>query len=271
MPHRFCMVLLHLAEEARRDFDALPGKPVRSIHAIRTRMKNLRAILLLVKERVPRTSRKAIMVAAKSLKDAFSKQRDAHVVANLRAKIGGRRHAASRGEVAGRKATLNKALPVEVARLIRLVGGLRLDGLVWGDVLDAYERCYREGRSAMKACLRDSDPKLFHQWRRPVKDLFYQSRVLQPLKGMKRRARLAQRLGDRLGRWNDLRLLADRVKDIERPGVIKRIARKRKALKPVILNVAAKLYPEKPRELTKQLERCVKMLPAIAALCARQA
>ena len=122
----------------------------------------------------------------------------------------------------------------------------------------------------MNACLRDSNPESLHQWRQPVKELLYQSRVLQPLRGMERRARLAQRLGEHLGGLHDLRLLADDPGGV-RHGLARRIAKKRKALKPLVFKTAAKLFSEKPREVAKELERSVRMFPAIAALSARQA
>ena len=271
LSRRFRMVLLHLAEEARRDLDSLPAKPIRSIHSLRTRMKNLRAILQLVKERVPKASRKAIMASIKSLKSEYAAERDAHVITTLRTEIEGRRHAAPAAKGATRKVMVSKLLLAEAVRLARLLSRLRLDGLAWDDILSAYQSCYRDGRRAMNACLRDSDPELLHRWRQPVKDLFYQSRVLQPLKGMERRVRLAQRLGDRLGKLHDVRLLADHARGAAGRGITKRIAKKRKALKPVIFKTAEKLFSEKPREVAKELEHCVRMLPAVAALSARQA
>lgn len=271
LPRRFCMVLSHLVEEVRRDFDALPGQPARSIHAIRTRMKNLRAILRLVKARVPKAPRKAIMTVTKRIKDALSGQRDAQVLAGMKAKMAGRRPTVRGGSASGAGMRVSSAISAELARLSRMVGRLRLTGLEWGEVIEAYVGSYREARGMMKVCLADSDPGQFHRWRRPVKDLFHQSRVLQPLNGMIRRVRLAQRLGDRLGKWNDLQLLADSAGAVERRRCLKRIEKKRKAMRPVIFKTAGKLFPDRPRELRDKLERCVRMLPAVAARCARQA
>jgi CHAD domain-containing protein len=265
------MVLLHLAEEALRDLESLPAKPDRAIHSLRTRVKNLRAIFRLVQERVPRPSRKAIVACCKVIKGAFSRQRDAHAIAAMRLELGNRRHAGPQSGGATEGALAGRSAIAAASRLIGLLGKLRLDGLGWDDVLDACVGCYREARKAFKDCRRDPDPKLLHAWRRPVKDLFYQSRVLQPLKGMKRRVRRAQRLGERLGRWNDLQLLTDDLESGEKHVMGKRIAKERKALKPLIFKAAAKLFSDKPGEMAKALERCVKMLPAVAANCARQA
>jgi hypothetical protein len=271
LARRLRMVLLHLAEEALRDLESLPAKPERAIHSMRTRIKNLRAILRLVGARVPPPSRKAIVACCKVIKDAFSKQRDAHVLAALKAEFEGRRRVGPKQGSTGGRMAAGRRVMAAAARLIGLLGSLRLDGLAWNELLDAYERCYREGRKAMRECRRDPAAKLLHAWRRPVKDLLYQSRVLQPLKGAERRARRARRLGERLGRWHDLQLFAEHLDDGEQRAFGKRIAREQKALAPLIFKSADKLFADKPREMAKALERCVKMLPALAANCARQA
>ena len=276
LPRRFRMVLLHLAEEGRRDLDGIASNASRSMHALRTRMKNLRALLGLVKERVPKAARKSITASANALKDAFSLQRDAHVIAALRAEIGGRRQVASYQKRAGEKSAdpadaKHKSLRTETARLLRLISKLELDGLTWEQVMDAYVRCYRAGRSAMKACLRDSDPDVLHKWRRPVKELFFQSHVLRPIEGMKRRMRQARRLGDRLGKLNDLHLLEKSAGTAGKKGILKRVAKRRALLKDVVFKLGSKLFASKPREVARELEWCLKSNPGIVEQCLRQA
>lgn len=270
LSRRFSLVLLHLAEESRRDLDALEARPVRAIHALRTRMKNLRALLLLVKPRLPKPARNGVRALAGALKDAFSDQRDAQVVATLRAKLAGRRESPARGKVTPQEAGRNKAARVDAKRLIQLVSKLRLDGLSWAEIIGGYLRSYRAGQRAMKACKRKPAGKTFHEWRRPVKDLFYQSQVLQPLDGMKERRHCAERLGDRLGRLNDLELLRAEAKKSRGAGMAKRIAKKQRALTADIFKAGAKLLKERPREIEQALKRCVKFQPSIAAQAVRQ-
>jgi hypothetical protein len=269
LSRRFRLVLLHLAEEARRDLDALAARPDRCIHSLRTRMKNLRALLLLVKPRIPKPERKTITALAGALKDAFSGQRDADVVAALRAKLAGRTGHAPRRQMTQQAAARNKGAKADASRLIRLISKLDLQGLAWPEVLAGYMRSYRAGRKAMKACERKPTWQAFHKWRRPVKDIFYQSQVLQPIEGMKARRRWADRLGDGLGGLNDLHLLRSEVK-ASPGGAAKHVAKRQRALKTAILKAAAKLFREGPGAIERQLERCLKFHPALVAQSVRQ-
>lgn len=270
LSRRFRLVLLHLAEEARRDLDALAARPQRSIHSLRTRMKNLRALLLLVKPSAPKPARKNVTTLAGALKDAFSEQRDADMIAALRAKLAGRSDTTRREKMTPQVAGRNKNAKADASRLIRMISKLDLQGLAWPVVIDGYLRSYREGRKAMKACERKPTTGAFHKWRRPVKDLYYQSQALQPLDGMKARRRLAERLGDRLGKQNDLHLLHTEAKKSGASGMLKHIAKKQQALHAEIFKAAAKLFCERPREIELALERCVKFQPTIVAQAVRQ-
>ncbi len=264
-------MLLHLAEEARRDLDALAARPVRAVHAVRTRMKNLRAILLLVKPCLPKPVRKTIHTLAGSLKDAFSESRDAHMLAALRAKFAGRRETEPRTKPTGAASARERKLKADGTRLIRMVGKITLDGLEWAEVFQGYVQTYRAGRKAMKTCQRKASAEAFHKWRRPVKNLFFQSQVFQPLDGMEHRRRKADRLADRLGALHDLRLLHDDAKKSGDSAMLKRIDKKQRALIPAIFEAAEKLYDERPHKIAKALERCVKFHPGIIAQAVRQA
>jgi CHAD domain-containing protein len=276
LSRRVRMVLVHLAEEARRDLELIPRKPVHAVHALRTRMKQLRALLELLREGVPKTTRKDISALAKRLKDKFAGVRDAHVIATLRASIGGRRQVASYQKrldaVAARPSRArDSAMEAEAGRLARKVGALGLEGLSWEKVLDAYVRSYRSARNAMKACKSNPVPERFHKWRRPVKDLFFQSHALRPADGMKRRARLARRLADRLGDYNDLDMLEKSAGAAGRKGIIKRIAKRKRSLEETAFKIGAKLFSSKPRELARELEAFRKHRPREMEQCLRQA
>ena len=270
LSRRFHLVLLHLAEQARRDLDAMASRPERAVHALRTRMKNLRALLLLLRSRIPKPARKAVASLAGKLKDTFSEQRDAHVIAALRAKFPGLGKSGADGTSAPRDNAGDRVAKADASRLIRMVSKIGLDGLTWADVSDGYLRIYRAGRKAMKACEREQTAKSFHKWRRPVKEMFYQSQVLQPLDGMKQRRSAAERLSDRLGEMNDLRLLHGMAKKSNAKDALKEIEKQQRTLKPAIFKAAAKVFGERPREIECALDRCVKFHPLLVAQAARQ-
>ena len=271
LSRRFHLVLLHLAEEARRDLDSLAARPARAMHSTRTRMKNLRALLLLVKPRISKPERKAVGTLAGALKDAFSGQRDAHVIAELCVKFSGLRESPAKKNTATRNVVGDRTAKADASRLIRMVSKLGLNGLTWADVIGGYLQSYRAGRKAMKACERKPGVKAFHAWRKPVKELFYQSQVLQPLDGMKHRRNAAERLGDRLGKVNDLYLIHGVAKKSRAADSVKQIAKQQRALQPGIFKAAAKLFGGRPREIERALHRCVKFHPALTTQAVRQA
>ena len=270
LSRRFRLVLLHLAEEARRDLDSLAGRPMRAIHSLRTRMKNLRALLVLVKPCIPKPSLKAVNKLAGVIKDAFSAQRDAHIISTMRVRFPGLPDLDGKGKAALTNPERDRAAKADASRLIRMVSKLDLHGLTWAEVISGYLKTCRAGQKAMKACERERSAESFHEWRRPVKELFYQSQVLQPLGGMKRRRSAADCLGDRLGEMNDLQLLRVAAKTSRSKDAVKRIASEQRALKPAIFKAAEKLFCERAREIERELERCVKFQPSITAQAVRQ-
>jgi hypothetical protein len=273
LSRRFHLVLLHLAEQARRDLDAMASRPERAIHALRTRMKNVRALFLLVKSRIPKPARKAAAALAGRLKDAFSEQRDAHVIAALRAKFPSLDDSATGRKSAPPDNGAGKSAKADASSLIRKVSKLELHGLTWADVFDGYLRSYRAGRKAMKAmkaCERGQTAKAFHKWRQPVKEMFYQSQVLQPLDGMKQRRSAAERLSDRLGEMHDLHLLHATAKRSRAKDALKEITKQQRALIPAIFRAAEKLFGERPREIERALDRCVKFHPLLVSQAVRQ-
>lgn len=229
--------MIQLARQARNDLARIPRHPARAIHALRTRMKKLPAIVHLVESRLSTRSGRAILACAKRLRKAFASQRDAQVAAEM-------------GFPAKPPSERRAATPLldEASRLIRLIELQTLDGLTGREVRDAYIRTYRAGRKRMKACLDDPDPALLHAWRRPVKELYYQSLALHRVPGMTRRIRRARRLGRWLGRDHDWQLIIERL-----PAAGKRIKPERNRLRRRIFKVARKLYSARPEALAKKV------------------
>ncbi|HEY2573701.1 MAG TPA: CHAD domain-containing protein [Verrucomicrobiaceae bacterium] len=238
MPRRFRHLLLQLALQARNDLEKVPRHPKRSIHALRTRMKKLPAILRLVESQLPDRSRRAILDSAKRLRKAFAAQRDAHVAADL-------------GFAPKRRAKPHATTPLfdEVSRLTELLEKEMLDGLTRGQVRDAYIHTYRKGRKCMKDCLKDPAPKRLHAWRKPVKELYYQSLALHTVKHMTHRLRHARKLGHLLGKYHDWQLIIEHT-----PASARKLAPKRKKLRHRIFKLAHELYSKRPKKLARQFD-----------------
>lgn len=237
LPRRFRHLLIQLARQAQSDLARIPSHPARAIHALRTRMKKLPAIVHLVESRLSERSRHAVLASAKRLRKAFASQRDAQVAAEM-------------GFPPKPPAKQRPTRPLfqEAARLLGLLEAGTLDGLTRKEVRDAYVRTYRSGRKRMKASLDDPDPALLHAWRKSVKELYYQSLALHRVRGMTRRIRRARRLGRWLGRDHDWELIIERL-----PAAAKRIKPERNRLRRRIFKLGGKLYSVRPEDLGRDL------------------
>jgi CHAD domain-containing protein len=124
------------------------------------------------------------------------------------------------------------------------------------------ERAYRKGRNALRAVRADPTDEAVHEWRKRVKDLWYDLRLLRDSwpAAMKAVAAEAAELSDVLGDHNDLVVLMDdaRAKAPDDPEVevIATLARRRQGeLLEEALLIGDRLYAEKPAEFTRRLER----------------
>ena len=88
-----------------------------------------------------------------------------------------------------------------------------LDGLTWKQICNAVGKIYKRGQRALAKTIADPEPENFHAWRKRVKDLWYQLRILQPLNGvvLTEMARDAEVLGELLGSEHDLDFLLARL------------------------------------------------------------
>jgi CHAD domain-containing protein len=88
-----------------------------------------------------------------------------------------------------------------------------LDGLNWKQICNAVCKIYRRGQRALLTTIDDPEPENFHAWRKRVKDVWYQLRILQPLNRtvLEKMAREAEVLGELLGSEHDLGFLRTRL------------------------------------------------------------
>src|SRR5438046_2938798 len=56
-----------------------------------------------------------------------------------------------------------------------------LEDLTWKQICGAVAKIYKRGRRGLAKTIDDPEPENFHAWRKRVKDLRYQLRILQPL------------------------------------------------------------------------------------------
>jgi CHAD domain-containing protein len=89
----------------------------------------------------------------------------------------------------------------------------QLDGLNWKQICGAVAKIYEHGQRGLAKTIADPGSENFHEWRKRVKDIWYQLRILQPLNRvvLEEMAHDAEVLGELLGCEHDLDFLRSRL------------------------------------------------------------
>jgi len=138
-----------------------------------------------------------------------------------------------------------------------------LDGLNWKQICGAVGKIYRRGQRALAKAIDDPDPEHFHAWRKRVKDVWYQLRILQPLNRvvLEEMAHDAEVLGELLGREHDLDFLwtrleresGDEALADELAQLQKRIVKRGKRLRSNALELGRRFYAEPAKAFAKRI------------------
>jgi CHAD domain-containing protein len=138
-----------------------------------------------------------------------------------------------------------------------------LEGLTWKQVCGAVEKIYKRGQRGLAKTINDLDPENFHTWRKRVKDLWYQLRILQPLNRMvlTEMAHDAEVLGELLGREHDLVFLwarlekesGDEALRDELAHLEKLIRKRGKRLRTNALELGRRFYAEPAKAFAKRI------------------
>ncbi len=138
-----------------------------------------------------------------------------------------------------------------------------LEDLTWKQVCGAVEKIYKRGQRRLAKAIDDPDPKKFHAWRKRVKDLWYQLRILQPLNRMvlTEIARDVEVLGELLGREHDLSFLWARLEKEcndetlrgELAQLQKLIRKRGKRLRTNALELGRRFYAEPAKAFAKRI------------------
>jgi CHAD domain-containing protein len=104
-----------------------------------------------------------------------------------------------------------QAIP-DLKKLQRRLAVLPLDDLTWKTVCRSIAQSYRCGRDSLARALKKPNAKCMHEWRKEVKQLWYQLRLLTPLNRvvLEKIAADAKALGQLLGCDHDYAFLMQR-------------------------------------------------------------
>ena len=137
----------------------------------------------------------------------------------------------------------------------QLSDGLVGRALTWDHLEAGLRDSYAEGRRAMRAAFAHPDDEAFHAWRKRVKDLWYQTQLLNGLcePVLAAQERLLADLGDRLGDDHDLAVLAAQPAAVGLPALTAVIDERRRTLRRDAWRLGQQIYAERPRAFLRRL------------------
>jgi CHAD domain-containing protein len=138
-----------------------------------------------------------------------------------------------------------------------------LDRIIWKQICGAVEKIYKRGQRGLAKTIKKPVPENFHAWRKRVKDLWYQLRILEPLNRvvLQEMAHDADVLGELLGREHDFDFLMARLEkesgdDALRDELarLQKLVRKRGTrLCRDALELGRRFYAEPPKAFAKRI------------------
>ena len=133
------------------------------------------------------------------------------------------------------------------------------------DVVAAMKQTYRRGRKAFKVADREPTDEHLHEWRKRVKDLWYQQALLEQLcpAELKPRAKQAKKLSQKLGDDHDLAVLAERLRaepSLLGDALLPLIAQRRAKLLRQVRKRGRRVYAERPKQFARRLRRYVELV-----------
>jgi CHAD domain-containing protein len=138
-----------------------------------------------------------------------------------------------------------------------------LDRITWKQICGAVEKIYKRGQRGLAKTIKKPVPENFHAWRKRVKDLWYQLRILQPLNRvvLEKIAADAEVLGELLGREHDFYFLLARLEKESGDEALRgelaqlhKLIRKRgKRLRHNALELGRRFYAEPSKAFAKRI------------------
>jgi CHAD domain-containing protein len=138
-----------------------------------------------------------------------------------------------------------------------------LDGITWKQICGAVEKIYKRGQRGLEKTIKKPVPENFHAWRKRVKDLWYQLRILQPLNRvvLEEMAHDVEVLSELMGREHDLDFLLARLEKESGDEALRgelaqlrRLIRKRgKRLRRNALELGRRFYAEPSKAFAKRI------------------
>ena len=253
-----------------------------AIHCVRKEIKKARAILRLARGGLREEDCRRVLNRLREAASHLAPVRDAHVKSaalkdlvrhfkNRRVAPAWRRMQIELNTRARREVNrfVKRRTDRDVARRLQRAANrfdeLKVEGQGWQLLGAGVKQAYRKGRKAYATARTQPQPEHFHQWRKRVKDVWYDLRMLQPLwpEQMDALAKRFGTLGEHLGNDHDLFLLQQFVgKQANGAGAWRQtqrlerlIEQRQQELRKSALELGAQCYAEKPSVFSKRLRQ----------------
>ena len=251
------------------------GKHHEAVHDVRKEIKKLRAVLRLVRPGIGETAYGEATNTLRKAADRLNAMRDAQVrlaaLKELAKKSNGHipRHSLPKIQKAlwqdcrAEEQKLGPAIgPVKdiLLEARQQLEALKVKPNNWKGVGPGLKKIYSRGRKALELAEREPSPEHFHEWRKRVKDLASQLRLVCPARPGKLKPRLDEldHLGNLLGDDHDLFILRQFMgKELRQPrekGPLEKvIAGRQDELRSEALKLGASFYTKKAERFCRQV------------------
>jgi CHAD domain-containing protein len=246
-------------------------------HGVRKEIKKMRSVLRLARNDLGDTPYRKSNDALREAAARLTEVRDAHVRLDALNELASHPNGAplppafpklkialqKNCDAALRKLENGKSLQA-VERILRQtkkrIANVDLSGKAWPIIAAGLGKSYRRGREDFYTIGDEPSAGNFHAWRKRVKDLYHQVRLLRPVRSDEVNAEVAklEQLGALLGRDHDLFMLQEfavrNADSAETQALIGLISRSQKELRKAALKLGRDFYAEKPSVYCRRME-----------------
>ena len=250
------------------------------VHCARKDIKKVRAVLRLVRTEIERKTFKLLARPLKRAAERLAGPRDAFVrVKTIRSLVSHFKGQLSRGALRHIRMELGHSLRSEIAQfakektvncvqrelhqVMKATARIGIKAKGWKVLGPGLKSSYDKGKIAYQIVLKDSCPGNLHEWRKSVKDLWYQVTLLRRVWPEQINAITAELdlLGEFLGDYHDLVMLRQAVQQTcigkehssETETLNGLIAERHRELRAAALALGGRFYTEKPAAFCSRL------------------
>jgi CHAD domain-containing protein len=251
--------------------------PVGAVHSARKAIKKERSLLRLARGTMSPSERKRENAALRNAAQHLSGRRDADVMFatldELSDRFAGqlplstfeaiRQQLEATHQSASETSSSDARAIQELAGVRMRVDGWKLSTGGWKAIDSGLLQAYKRGRKSFRQAGATRSADDLHAWRKCVKDLWYQERLLAPGCGptVAGQAKDAHRVADLLGDDHDLSLLREALTaptmaaPVDTDAVIELIDHRRAELQTEALQIGERIYAEKSKAFRRRMRR----------------